>query len=76
MDIFFKMEKFAKNVKIWLDKCFIQTTKGSGELLTNLEKLNIDSIIEKLPVENSIFWTRYDSVSIKDAVTLKHFIFI
>ncbi|CAF1021393.1 unnamed protein product, partial [Brachionus calyciflorus] len=50
-------------VKVWIDKNFLSTTKGSGELLTNLEKLNIQTIIEKLPVENGIFWTRKSSMS-------------
>ena len=46
------------SVKVWLDKTFLQTTKGAGEILTSLENANVTSIIEKLPVENSIFWTR------------------
>jgi hypothetical protein len=45
------------SVKVWIDKNFIQT-KGSGEVLTSLEKQNTTTIIEQLPVENSIFWTR------------------
>jgi hypothetical protein len=47
-----------QSIKVWLDKSFLQTTKGGGEILTSLENANIASIIEKLPVENSIFWTR------------------
>lgn len=56
-------DKQITGVKVWLDKNFLQTTKGSGELLTNLEKLNITTIIEKLPVDNGIFWTRKSSNS-------------
>jgi len=50
-------------VKVWLDKGFLQTTKGAGEILTCLENANVAAIIEKLPVENSIFWTRSSSLS-------------
>jgi hypothetical protein len=50
-------------VKVWLDKSFLQTTKGAGEILTCLENANVATIIEKLPVENSIFWTRSSSSS-------------
>ena len=50
--------QLLQSVKVWLDKSFLQTTKGGGEILTSLENANIASIIEKLPVENSIFWTR------------------
>jgi hypothetical protein len=52
-------------VKVWLDKGFLQTTKGAGEILTCLENANVAAIIEKLPVENSIFWTRSSSSSKK-----------
>ena len=51
-------EKKLVGVKIWLDKDLLQSTKGSGELLTCLEKLSVPTIIEKLPVSHSIFWTR------------------
>ena len=49
--------EMAQAVKVWLDKGFLKA-KGSGELLTNLEKNSIQVIIESLPIENSIFWTR------------------
>lgn len=49
------------SVKVWIDKNFIQT-KGSGEVLTSLEKQNTTTIIEQLPVVNSIFWTRAASL--------------
>lgn len=55
----------AQAVKVWIDKKFLQT-KGAGEILTNLEKLNAQSIIEDLPVSNSIFWTRSDTNIGKD----------
>jgi len=55
----------AQSVKVWFDKNFFQT-KGAGEILTNLEKLNVQSIIEDLPVSNSIFWTRSDTIISKD----------
>jgi hypothetical protein len=51
----------TQSVKVWLDINFISTTKGAGEVLTNLENLNISPIIEKLPLANSIFWTRCNS---------------
>jgi hypothetical protein len=51
----------TQSVKVWLDINFISSTKGAGEVLTNLENLNINPIIEKLPVANSIFWTRCNS---------------
>lgn len=54
-------DKQILGVKVWIDKNFIQETKGAGELLTNLEKCNVQTIIEKLPVENGIFWTRKSS---------------
>jgi hypothetical protein len=50
----------SQSVKVWFDKNFLQT-KGAGEILTNLEKINVISIIEELPVKNSIFWTRFDN---------------
>ena len=50
----------AQTVKVWLDKNFL-AAKGSGELLTTFEKSNIQTIIENLPIENSIFWTRVKS---------------
>lgn len=56
-------DKLYSGVKVWIDKNFIQNTKGAGELLTNLEKSSIQTIIEKLPVENGIFWTRKSSNS-------------
>jgi hypothetical protein len=37
---------------------FISTLTGAGEILTNLENQNITTIIDQLPVSNSIFWTR------------------
>jgi hypothetical protein len=52
-------------VKVWLDKKFLQA-KGAGEILTNLEKLNAHSIIDDLPVCDSIFWTRSDTNIGKD----------
>lgn len=52
-------QSFA-GVKIWIDKNFLQTTKGAGEMLTCLETSNVNCIIEKLPVVNSLFWTRVD----------------
>ena len=55
----------TQSVKVWLDKHFLQT-KGAGEILTNLEKLNMTAIIEDLPVTNSIFWTRSDTNISKD----------
>ena len=55
--------QLLQSVKVWLDKSFLQTTKGAGEILTCLENANVASIIEKLPVENSIFWTRSSSSS-------------
>lgn len=58
-------DKQIVGVKVWLDKTLLQSTKGSGELLTSLEKLNVNTIIEKLPVDNSIFWTRKSS-NLKD----------
>lgn len=54
------MSEKKLNVKVWIDKDFLQSTKGSGELLTSLEKANVSTIIEKLPVGNSILWTRVD----------------
>lgn len=56
-----KIFKMTQSVKVWLDLNFISTTKGAGEVLTNLENLNISPIIEKLPLANSIFWTRCNS---------------
>nr|QNH68100.1 crossover junction endonuclease EME1 isoform x2 [Brachionus koreanus] len=56
-------DKVYSGVKVWIDKNFIQNTKGAGELLTNMEKSSIQTIIEKLPVENGIFWTRKPSNS-------------
>jgi hypothetical protein len=56
----------TQNCKVWIDNSLIQSTKGIGELLTNMEKENITTIIEKLPIENSIFWTRSDKVMSKD----------
>lgn len=56
-------ERLFCGVKVWIDKHFIQGTKGAGELLTNLEKSSIQTIIEQLPVENGIFWTRKSSNS-------------
>lgn len=55
------MSEKKLNVKVWIDKDFLQSTKGSGELLTCLEKANVTTIIEKLPVSNSILWTRVDA---------------
>jgi hypothetical protein len=51
-------DKKISGVKIWIDKDFLQTTKGTGELLTLLENYNVSTIIEQLPIRNSIFWTR------------------
>jgi hypothetical protein len=48
-------------VKVWIDKTFLQKTKGSGEILTNLENNNITTIIDSLPINESIFWTRCNS---------------
>ena len=62
----------SQSVKVWLDKNFLQTAKGAGEILTNLEKLNITSIIEKLPVDNSILWTRYNSTVKQDTAEVQH----
>ncbi len=55
----------SQSVKVWLDKAFLQT-KGAGELLTSLEKANVQSIIDDLPVADSIFWTRCDTTLTKD----------
>lgn len=55
----------TQSVKIWFDKNFLQV-KGAGEILTNLEKLKVQSIIEDLPVSNGIFWTRSDTTIGKD----------
>lgn len=55
----------SQAVKVWLDKNFLQA-KGAGEILTNLEKLNVHTIIEDLPVKASIFWTRSDTNIGKD----------
>ena len=52
----------SQSAKVWFDINFIQSTKGAGEVLTHLEKSNVPTIIEKLPIENSIFWTRNSSV--------------
>ena len=43
------------SVKIWIDKNFIQSTKGSGEVLTNLEKANIikEKTIKIMPAKPS-----------------------
>ena len=63
----------AQQCKVWIDKNLIQSTKGIGELLTNLEKANTATIIEKLPVENSIFWTRcYSSMNKEDKNEEQH----
>lgn len=56
----------AQQCKVWIDKTLVQSTKGIGELITNMEKSNIATIIEKLPVENSIFWTRSDTTFSKE----------
>ena len=55
----------TQSAKVWLDKAFLQT-KGAGEILTNLEKLNVQAIIEDLPVSGSIFWTRSNTNISKD----------
>jgi hypothetical protein len=55
--------KKISGVKVWLDKDFLQNTKGSGELLTCLEKHSVTTIIENLPVSKSIFWTRNATVN-------------
>ena len=59
----------SQAVKVWLDKNFLQA-KGAGEILTNLEKLNVHTIIEDLPVKASIFWTRSDTNIDKDKQVL------
>lgn len=56
----------SQQCKVWIDKNLIQSTKGVGELLTHLEKANTATIIEKLPVENSIFWTRCNTALSKE----------
>ena len=56
----------TQSVKVWLDKNFIQNTKGSGEILTQLENMNTTTIIDALPVEQSIFWTRSNVTDISD----------
>ncbi len=55
----------SQSVKVWLDKSFLQT-KGGGELLTSLEKASVQTIIDNLPVADSIFWTRCDNALTKD----------
>lgn len=62
----------TQSVKVWLDKNFLQI-KGAGEILTNLEKLSVQSIIEVLPVSNSIFWTRSDTNIGKDKQVINSF---
>ena len=47
-------------VKVWIDKDFLQSAKGGGEMLTSLQTNNVNCIIDKLPVANSLFWTRTD----------------
>ena len=56
----------TQQCKVWIDNNLVKSTKGIGELLTHMEKENITTIIEKLPVENSIFWTRSSKVMSKD----------
>ena len=63
----------AQQCKVWIDKNLISSTKGIGELLTDLEKSNVTTIIEKLPVDNSILWTRCDtSMSKEDKTKVKN----
>ena len=62
----------SQSVKVWLDKNFLQTAKGAGEILTHLEKANITSIIEALPVENSVLWTRCASAAKNDTTEVQH----
>lgn len=65
-------EKQYAGVKIWIDKDFLQSTKGAGELLTQFEMNKITSIIEKLPVSNSLFWTRVDPGQVKSSASTEN----
>ena len=59
----------TQQCKVWIDNNLTKSKKGIGELLTDLEKSNITTIIEKLPVENSILWTRCDTFMNKEDKT-------
>jgi hypothetical protein len=65
-------DKKISGVKVWLDKELLQKTKGGGELLTLFEKYNVPTIIEQLPVSDSIFWTRSASNGSADDVQHHH----
>lgn len=61
-------QQTLSGVKIWIDRDFLQTTKGAGEMLTLLQANNVNCIIDKLPVRNSLFWTRCEGKSNEDEV--------
>lgn len=56
-----QVQQQLTGVKVWIDKDFLQSAKGGGEMLTSLQTNNVNCIIDKLPVANSLFWTRTDA---------------